>query len=409
MAEKESPVLVAIDAANTYGKGIIMYLENGKLCFTEFSIPHAYMPLNASQWKEVQATSGMGRGNSSQTHSFQYVIGGDATMPETLAVKIGKSAGLSGNQATVYGNGKYKTGYMDAYLTAILCEAFPKREWPKGYSNIYLAIGFPSSDWQMVNETLLPLIRKNHRIIDADGSKRAFQLRYVMTVDENGGGMMNTLHRMMKERVREAQSGQYTSLEAGEDILMLDAGGWLGSMAWGEVTDGGFPQIDYTSGRVHSIDGGIVTVRTALKEVLKGQYSRELQGLSDSMMNDKWMDTLMLEKSFTLSGRKHELDVTDAITEASGVYLNNVKAAYAKAGEGKQAAHIILTGGTINPLYEQILSLLNHGSVILSENRHEIYKANVRGIMQILIDKLLADGKMPDSLMPYFDTRKAVS
>lgn len=404
---RENAVLVAIDAANTFGKGIVLEIVGSQLKPREFSIPHGYMPLNATQWREAQSTSGSGRGHSPQTHTFQYVVGGDANSPETVAVRIGKSAMLSGSNATLYGNAKYTLGYMDAYITAVLAEAFPKRKYPKGHDNIFLAIGFPSSDWQMVDDTLMPLIKKNHRVIDADGEKRAFMPRHVMAVDENGGGMMNTLLRMRTETVREAQSGQFTALKEGESILMFDAGGWLGSMAWGEVSDNGFPQIDYTVGRVFPIDGGIVTVRSALKEVLKGRYSKQTQGLTDALMNDAWMDKIMLEKGFILSGKKDTwFDATDAITEASGVYLNNVKSIYQRMGNGMQAAHIIVTGGTVNPLYDQIMKLLNHGSVVLAENRNEIYKANVRGIMQILIDRLLEEGKMPADYIPYFGVRE---
>lgn len=407
-ALEDKPVIMALDVANTHGKGIVLYIENEEIQTNEFSIPHGYMPLNATQWREAQEMSGSARGHSPQTHTFQYVTGGDAKNPIMQSVRIGKSALLSGTQATVFGNAKYKLGYFDAYLTAILCECFPKRHFPKGYDNIYLAIGFPSSDWQMVDSTLMPLVKKTHRIIDADGSRRSFTPQYIMAIDENGGGMMQTLQRIMKEQAREAQSGQFTKLKEGERILMLDAGGWLGSMAWGEVGVGNFPQIDYTSGRIFAIDGGIVTVRTALKEVLKGRYSSALQGMTDSMMDDKWMDDVMLNKGFYLSGRKDNwFDASEAIAEASGVYLNNVKAAYQRAGNGLQAQHIILTGGTINPLYDQLMALLNHGSIILAEKREDIYKANVRGMLQILVDRLLERGKLPDEFMPYIKPERA--
>ena len=403
---RENAVLIAVDVANTFGKGVALEIIGEKLVPREFSIPHGYMPLSPTQWQEAQSTSKSGRGNNAQTHTFKYVTGGDAKNPNFEAVKIGKSAVLSGTNATVYGNAKYRLGYMDAYLTAVLCEAFPKAKYPKGHDNLYLAIGFPSSDWQMVDATLIPLVNKAHRIADPDGGTRSFTPRHVMAVDENGGGMMNTLLRMRHEKVRESQSGKFTSLQSGEQILMLDAGGWLGSMAWGEVSENGFPQIDYTTGRILPIDGGIVTVRSALKEALKTRYSREIQGLTDSLMNDAWMDKIMLDKGFFLSGRKDTwFDASELIAEASGVYLNNVKSAYQRMGNGLQAAHIILTGGTINPLYEQIMTLLNHGSVILAENRHELYKANVRGILQILIDRLLSDGKMPSDYLPYFEVK----
>lgn len=400
------PVLIALDVANTYGKGTILYLENNEVRRNWFSIPHGYMPLSANQWKQVQSTINAGRIHNAQTHSFEYVTGGDAKNPETKAVTIGKSATLSGTNATMYGNAKYQLGYFDAYLTAVLCECFPKKDFPKGYDNIYLAVGYPSSDWQMVDSKLLPLVNKVHRVIEADGSRRSFTPRHTMMIDENGGGMMNTLYRMLDEKTRESQTGRYTSLKAGERILILDAGGWLGSLAWGEVSENGFPQIDYTAGRIIPIDGGIVTVRHALKDALKGRYASELQGMTDALMDDKWLDDILLHKAFRLSGRKLELDAYEQVMEASGVYLNNLKAAYQRMGNGLQAEHVIVTGGTIRSLYEPITDILNHGSIILADKLEEIYKANVRGMLQILIDGLLASEKMPEELLPFFEKRK---
>ena len=101
-------------------------------------------------------------------------------------------------------------------------------------------------------------------------------------------------------------------------------------------------------------------------------------------------------KQYVVSGDKeHPLDISDAIKDSLG-YVKTVQEVYINQfGSGRAASHILMTGGTSNPLYEYLTEVFNHHSIHLAGNREKIYMANVRGGMVIIVDQLITESLLP--------------
>ena len=181
----------------------------------------------------------------------------------------------------------------------------------------------------------------------------------------------------------------------GDRFIVFDAGGWLGSMAWAYIDDDGIAVMDYDR-EIVGIDGGAITVRQSLRETMKLKFP-ELRGMRDKDLDDKDLDTSLRTHRYVVSGDKdNPLDLSDAIADSLG-YLKTVREVYVNQfGAGRAAQHILMTGGTTNPLYEYLLDMFAHSSVHLAGKRDAIYMANVRGGMVIVIDRLIADDLLPE-------------
>lgn len=390
----DNPAIISVDLGNNYLKVYAFLIEDNEMKKRQFSMPHGYVELSETAWVEAKKADKLSRGRAKLSHTFQIVTGGTAKQPQLKSVSIGASAFDSGNNKPLLGSNKYVRGGIDALLCAVLSEVFPKRKYPKGHNNLIVGYGFPSTEWQQT-EDIEALIKKTHRIIDPNGGKRSFRVRASVAWDENVGGLVNAMSYKMNKR--DPQTGQFVQqqFEAGDRVIMFDAGGWLGSMAWAHIDDDGFAVMDY--GRdIVGIDGGAITVRQALRETMKLKFP-ELKGMRDKDFDDSDLDESLRTNQYVVSGDKdNPLDLREAIADSLG-YIKTVRETYVNQfGGGRAAQHILMTGGTTNPLYDYLLETFNHKSVHLAGKRGEIYMANVRGGMVIIVDRLIADGLFPD-------------
>lgn len=388
----DNPAIVAVDLGNNYLKVYAFLIEDGQFKSKEFSMPHGYVQLSVTGWKEAQASEKTGRGRTKQSYVFQIATGGTPRDPEIMSVSVGHGAFTSANNRPLLGSNKYIAGGIDALLCAVLCELFPKHKYPKGHNNLIVGYGFPSTEWQQI-ETIEQLIKKTHYIIDPNGDKRKFRVRASVSWDENVGGLMNA----MSFNNRDPDSGQFKArrFEPNDRVIVFDAGGWLGSMAWATIDDNGFAVMNYADS-ISSIDGGAITVRKSLRNTLKLKFD-ELRGVRDIDLTDDILDNALKTGRLTLSGNKERpLNIEDALSE-SLTYITQVKDIYTNyfAG-GRLADHILMTGGTTDQLYDYLIDCFEHNSIHLAGKRDLIYLANVRGGMAIVIDRLIVDGLLPD-------------
>lgn len=377
------PAIINVDLGNALLK-VSAYItkDNGAIEERTFAIPHGYYQMSSSEWiRREDNTSGASR--TPQSHIFKIQLPDETYQ----AVSIGKHAFISSQNAPLLGSNKYIHSGIDALLCAVFCELFPKRHYPKGHNNIVLGYGYPPTEYQQ-RSLIGDLLTKTHRIVDHADDKRAFRVRVSVAWDENAGGLVNAI----SINGRNPDNGQFAenTFESNDRVIVLDCGGWLGSMAWANVDDK-FASIDYAS-RIASIDGGIYTVRSELREVLK--TIPELRGVRDTDMTEDLLNSILLTRELSLSGNKPQ--AMNKYIDQSLSYIATIKKTYVNEfASGKFAKHILLTGGTSHVMYDYLVNMLAHNSIHLAARRSEIHMANVKGGMLILLDRLIADNLMP--------------
>jgi len=376
------PALVSVDLGNSVLEAFAViakgHEEDAELTRREVSVPHAFVELNNGMWKQAKMSAKLNRSRSIQTHTFMLQIGKKKTY-----VTIGRGVMRSRDNRPLLGSNKYFAGGVDALLCAILSEVFPKSEYPKGHNNILLSYGIPPTEWQQV-DTLDDFLFRRHKIEDPDGKKRSFYIRKAVSYDESVAGLIYAVSTDGERR-----GGKFTEkkFKASNRVLILDAGGRLGSMGWATIDNDGFPIVDY--GGFKPIDGGSITIREDVRGALKAMYPKELRGMTDTDMDDEWIDDIIRNKRMILNGNVDDpIDVTDTVNSALG-YIALVRDRYKNDfGSGRQASHVLLTGGTIAQIYDDLCDELNHNSIVTAADLKNIWYANVRGGLLILVSAL---------------------
>ena len=386
------PALVSVDIGNNVLEAICYYArtrgDKSRVSRLEVSVPHAFVELNEVGWKEAEASVRMNRSRKGSTHTFKlfnHEGRGKDRVDTSSYVSIGQGVMRSPMNRPLLGSNKYIKGGIDALLVALFCELFPVEKYPDGHDNIILSVGVPPTEWQQ-QEVVRKLLHRKHRIQLPDGTKRSFSVRLVVIYDESVGGI--TYATSMKTK-------RDNVFKSGQRVLVIDAGGRLGSMSWVTIDDDGNPNVDYDYG-FKSIDGGSITIRNELRMSLKTLFPEELRGMRDIDMDDDWLDEIIRTKRIILSGDvRNALDASDAVNN-SLQYLSLLRDVYRNDfGSGRQAAHILLTGGTTAQIFDEMCQELGHMSIIPAAPLEEIWYANVRGGMLILVDSLNYNNLLP--------------
>lgn len=390
-SNRMSPVIVTVDAGNNNLKAIVLKHDGSGLNTKEILIPHGFIELTETAWKQAKSNAMLSRIRQGLTHTFRV-----ESIASPVSVMIGEGAMKSPRNSPLYGNDKYREGGIDALVLALLCEAFPIDQYPKGHDNIIVGFGFPPSEWQQASK-IAGLIARKHEIVQpatTRGGKditRKFHIRAAIPFDEIIGGIVYASNRTRNE------SGQFVKRhEPGQTILALDAGGRLGSMGWVEIGETGFPEINYES--FLPIDGGAITVRNDLRDTLKTAFPEDLQSMRHADMNDKWLDKLLETQEIRIRGGE-PLDIQIQIQDSLH-YIRTLKGVYTNEfASGIQADSILLTGGTVKPLYQYIVSMLNHNDIRTAATLDQIVMANVRGGQGITLEALVNANVAPKFVM----------
>ena len=109
------------------------------------------------------------------------------------------------------------------------------------------------------------------------------------------------------------------------------------------------------------------------------------------------LDSALKTQEYVISGDKaHPLNIQEAISDSLG-YIKQVREIYTNQfARGRTAQHILMTGGTTDPLFDYLVEAFNHASIHLAGKREAIYMANVRGGMVIVVDRLIAEKLLPE-------------
>lgn len=383
---KNKPAIVIVDLGNNYLKCYVFYFEKGEAKNKIFSMPHGFIPLTDVEWEQAVQEVSLSRGRNSMTHTFNMVIGGTTKEPELRAVRIGSGPYKSHKNRPLFGSNKYMRGGIDALLLACLLEVFPE-----GHDNIVIGFGFPPTEWQQV-DTIGKLLVGKKPFINTEGKKKMFHIRGAIPWDENVGGLINSMSVYNSGRTPD---GKFTSVkfQPGDRLLIIDLGGWLGSIAYAEINDDGFPIIEYDN-EIASIDGGAITIRNSLRQALKQAFRKELLGVRDTDLRDSDLDDVIRNGIIKIRG--DEFDANEAVVNALDV-LELIRVPYTNLfASGRFVQHIILTGGTVDMIHDYLLELLDHQNIHMAGKPGELYFANVRGGMHITLDRLIAENNLPE-------------
>ena len=392
MYDKKKPAIICFDGGNNNIKVVIFYMTTeGILKQMSFVIPHGYMRLSDTEWQKSLMKHGK-RHRANDTFDFQL-----ETKGEMQAYRVGAGVFASVHNAPLFGSTKYIPGGIDALFSAAMLKAFPN-----GHSYIYLGYGIPPTEWQSL-ETVQTLLTKQHKLVIPNpngGNKKTKNISFVVRAafgwDENAGGLVKLLSRMMDGQIRTGGGQFMEGLEAGDRLIVTDLGGYLGSMAYARIEENGdnlFAVIDHDN-PVVSIDGGAITIREALRESLKLEFE-DLRPLLDSQMDDTYLDKVLRTGEVIINGVSHS--ATDAVDAATDLYFGRIKNTYNnRFGGGRlNVKAVALTGGTTDNLASYMPNIFENNRIIYTDLLGSVYMANVNGGMIITLENLRDNNKFP--------------
>ena len=389
-----APIIVIVDLGNNFMKVTVLMWRNGEIIKTTSLIEHAYVELTPRGWaQEVEAAKGrLSRRSSARTHAFQI-----RTETGWKSLKIGDGVATHRDNSPLLGSSKYIKGGIDALLVTALLELLPSDIFPEGHDNIILGIGHPPTEFmQTAHMARLVQPKAGHNVKLPDGTKRKFIVRATMAFDEIFGGLMHMQSTMNTNgQMRDPVSGQFkpNPLKSDDRILMLDAGGKLGSMGWVKYHGGN--NFEPLHDSFVPIEGGMITIRDSIRNELSAEFISELRGVTHQDMTDGYIDRILKTGKLVISG-DHEkaIDVTELLGRSLG-YLRTLRKIYSDFSSGRTANHVILTGGTISVLYDEIAEELGHGSILPVADFEDINFANMEGGIHIVLDTLRSRNALP--------------
>jgi hypothetical protein len=384
-------MLVIVDLGNANLKFIAYYVgQDGAVHQRELVMPHGFMQLSEGAWQvAVDSAKTLSRKRNKLTQVFKMLIGN-----RWQAFRVGQNAVFDPANSPIVGSNKYVKGGIDALLVAGLNEMFGD-DFPKGHDNIVLGIGHPPTESRQVH-LLLELVKGAHKMQTPDEKTKVWNVRAAVPYDENIGGLIYMLSRMDSDGQLRDEKGKFRAnpLKKGQRVLVGDFGGRLGSLGWVKYNGGTSFEPEYNS--FTPIEGGIVTVRENIRASLINTLS-ELRGVGHSELPDELVDDILKTKKLVIGGN-HEspTDVSEIVTSSLG-YLQTIRNVLRTPGfgNGKLAAHIPMTGGTLVLLGDEIKEQFDNKSFLPVAPYSEIVYANNRGGAVIVWSKLAEGNNLP--------------
>jgi len=294
-------------------------------------------------------------------------------------VMIGEGVTASARSNKVTGEAKYKEGYFDVLMVAIL-----KRLFPNGHDNIWIALATPFDAIDYL-DNIKPIVGGTHKVEALDGATIVYKVKRLTFWGEPEGGMLRFMER--NEKAKNA-----VNVGDNQRIIVIDIGGKISSM----TVVGLGRNLETTVLYAESPDPfnlGIIDV--------KENFARELKGLHpDKFKLFKTSGSIpphMLEEGIqsgriALSGEP--FDVNQARLNALANILDEIESRYENQMQGGlTASHIVITGGGGGLLIPILrLEVLNHNSIHLADDKETIQFANLRGGAAAMVEWLEAKG-----------------
>lgn len=317
-----------------------------KTASAEVDYPHAIFRLSENEYEDITAKAGNNLSDDYlMINGIPYVVGATA-----------EHHGLINRRA---GPERYTSDYYGVFVASTLYRVY------KASCTVALFASHPTGDVRYREE--LARSAWGEWAVKHGTETRRYCVDYVNTYEEALGGVYNVIL---------ANSGdKFARSDVNEGrVLVIDIGG--GTTDLQSITDG---QVTYDL--TDSIDIGIQQIEADFEESLRARHSKAFRTV-------RHIDRGMLRqaiKSGVYSGGGHPIPCQLEVKQAINKLLNKLKDTYnTKARGAANWHHIVLTGGGSAMLYEYLTPILEHGSVILAEDKSaEMHFANVRGGMKM--------------------------
>ena len=364
------------------GNANLKLIASGKRRTYEALMPHALARLSENEWKMEQSRNRARTSSVAKSQTFGMVSRAASGKEQTINYfKVGASASENRGKARL-GSYKYEYDYMDALLVAMLLDAFPD-----GHDNIALGVSYPPSEVSHA-DLLRKLVGGTHKAVRLDGKRVKFNVKYVLAIDEPVGGVawLNARHATLLKQAKSDGEGAL-NLRAGQKVLTLDIGGYIGSMGSAIVGDDGLIIPEWQTYR--AIQGGILTIMETLEAELKADFSEEFRGMS--IPRDMLEDALV-EGGIYLSGSDTPLLVRETVERSLALIddIQNMYETYFDGGRRHRA--IVCFGGGMKSLFGHVKEILAHNNVKLADSLNEIHMAEPRGGWEVSRAKFEKDG-----------------
>jgi len=279
-----------------------------------------------------------------------------------LPVVFGEQAERHNLQTKKQGAARYSPDYYGLYVAAALADAYPS-----GGGEIFVYASYPPGHYPH-RAALLRAALGTYEIETIHG-KRVYRVVEGNAFDEPLGGVMNLI-------LNEAGNAyQRSDINAG-DNLVIDIGGYTTDLL--SIRRGG--EIDYAL--MTSIPLGVNQIINDAMNSIAAAYP-DLSRRTGGTLPIERVRAAIETHEFRASGRAY--NVEDLIDEAVFQLINSFAGIYqAQAQGGLPYDNIILTGGGAVMLYDHLVPVLDHGSIVLAEDRDAIHLANVRGGAKLL-------------------------
>lgn len=318
----------------------------GKTASGERVFPHAVHALRMSEYEEIVTRAGKNLSNDYLLiNGNPFVVGESAEHHDVINRRVGPE--------------RYTADYYGVFVASMLHRMYEKS------CAVAIFASHPTGDVDY-REDLWKASFREWTICHGEEERR-YSVEYLNTYEEALGGIYNVIL---------ADSGvQYAQSEVSQGrALVIDIGG--GTTDLQSITDG---QVSFDVTR--SIDIGIQKVESDFEDELRSHNQALFR-------NVRHIDRAMLREALkggVYKGGGKAIPCTLETKHAINKLLNQLKDAYTTIAKGPANwHHIVLTGGGSAMLYEYLLPILNHNSVILSEKiPAEMHLANVRGGMKL--------------------------
>ena len=334
--------VMILDAGNSIIKVKIARREQGELAF-----PHAMQPLTENEYQTILSRAGK------KSPPLDYLrVNGQPYV-------IGESAERHGLVTQRNGASRYTRDYYGVFAAAALGRLYERGGEVKIFGS------HPPGDVQYRQDLMGAVIGEWN--VEIGGSERKFKVTYANTFDEPVGGLMNVL------LTEDGQHYQRSDINGGR-ALVIDIGGF--TTDWIAVNPGG--EVDYSLAR--SVPLGIQRVLADFEESFRANNLKVVK--ETTVLPPDRVRKAIATGIFEGGGRKYPCE--KEVHEATNLLLNRIADMYQRIAGGSLVWDtIILTGGGSGLFYKQLLPLLSHNNVILSENLEQIHLANVRGGMKL--------------------------
>lgn len=319
----------------------------GKTASVEHFFPHAVHALRMSEYEAIVTRAGKNLSDDYiLVNGEPFVVGESAEHHDVINRRVGPE--------------RYTADYYGIFVASMLYRVY------KASCSIALFASHPTGDVGYREDLWRASFRDWH-VCHGEDEERIYSVEYLNTWEEALGGIYNVI--LGDSGTRYANS----DLNEGR-ALVVDVGG--GTTDLQSITDG---QVSFDV--THSIDIGIQKVEADFEQELRAKNQKLFK-------NVRHIDRTMLRKAMATgkyTGGGEPIPCTMEIRHAVNQLLNQLKDAYTTLAKGPSAwDHIVLTGGGSAMLYDHLLKLLEHKSVILAEeNTDEMHLANVRGGMKL--------------------------